>query len=71
MAQRTVLDRPESCPMSLPRVFITALEQLARLDGHTNRSAIVRKLVDREARETLGENWDEKMRDVQEAGEAA
>lgn len=57
MAQHPLIDKPESVPMSLPPSVVTALERLAALDGHTNRSAIVRKLVDREARQILGDDW--------------
>ncbi len=62
MARISMTDRPESAPMSLPRIFLTVLEELAERDGHRNRSAIVRKLVDREARQVLGENWQEAER---------
>lgn len=71
MAHLPLLNKPKSVPLSLTPVTVMALDRLARLDGHTNRSAIVRKLVDREAREALGENWDEKIAAVQDAGEAA
>ncbi len=57
----------KNVPMSLPRIYVIALEQLAAMDGHTNRSAIVRKLVEREARECLGEDWNDSGRDSMQA----
>lgn len=45
--------------MSMPRVYVLALDKLALMDGHANRSAIVRKLIDREARTQLGADWKE------------
>lgn len=59
MAQNGLPDKPESTPMSMPRVYVLALDKLALMDGHANRSAIVRKLIDREARTQLGADWKE------------
>lgn len=57
MQFHSVVEKAESVPMSLPRTFVTALERLAVQDGHNNRSAIVRKLVDREMRREFGDDW--------------
>lgn len=57
MASTPLTERPESTPMSLPPVFAHALTRLAGLDGHTNRSAVVRKLIDRAMRDEFGPDW--------------
>lgn len=56
------MEVPASVPMSLPPVIVLALEDLAQRDGHRNRSAIVRKLVEREMREQVGADWREEFK---------
>ncbi len=57
MIASPLAERAESTPMSLPPVFAAALTKLALQDGHTNRSAVVRKLIDRAMRAEFGPDW--------------
>jgi len=38
-------------------MFVVALTKLAFLDGHTNRSAVVRKLISRAMQDEFGPEW--------------
>ena len=57
MIASPLAEKAESTPMSLPPVFVAALTKLAFLDGHTNRSAVVRKLINRAMYEEFGPEW--------------
>lgn len=57
MLTSPLAEKAESTPMSLPPVFVAALTKLAFLDGHTNRSAVVRKLINRAMQEEFGLDW--------------
>ena len=57
MAEVLDAKRFKNVPMSLPVAYVIALEKLAAMDGHTNRSAIVRRLISREAREQFADDW--------------
>ena len=57
MALSPLAEKAESTPMSLPPMFVVALTKLAFLDGHTNRSAVVRKLISRAMQDEFGPEW--------------